>query len=69
MSEQLGAAARLLACPTCGLAQSVPRLPAGAGAHCHRCDALLARGSAGDGNQRAVCFALSALLLLVPAYG
>jgi paraquat-inducible protein A len=38
-------------------------------AHCRRCDALLARATAGDGNQRAFCFALSALLLLVPAYG
>jgi paraquat-inducible protein A len=69
MSDPAAAAPGVLQCPTCGLAQAVGAVPAGARAHCARCDAVLARHDAGDGNQRALCFALTALLLFVPAYG
>lgn len=68
MSVPAAARPRLLACPTCGLAQSLAPLPPGASALCGRCDTLLARYDPGDGHQRAWCFALTALLLFVPAY-
>src|SRR5918996_2438335 len=56
----------LVGCPVCGLVQTVGALPAGTTASCARCDAVLARG--GGAGQAAFCFALGALLLLVPAY-
>ena len=62
------AAARLLDCPTCGLVQSVGVVPARARAQCARCSAVIAHGDAGAGDQRALCFALTALLLFPPAY-
>ena len=69
MSAPAAAAPQLLACPTCGLVQSVGPLPAGARALCGRCDGLLARDdSAGDRNQRAWCFTLTAVMLFLPAY-
>jgi len=67
MSDQPGAA-RLLDCPTCGLVQAVGVLPARAHAQCARCGAVIAHGDDGAGNQRALCFALTALLLFPPAY-
>jgi paraquat-inducible protein A len=68
VEESAAAATRLLDCPTCGLAQSLGPLPAGARAHCVRCNTVIAQGAAGDGDQRALCFALTALLLFLPAY-
>lgn len=58
---------RVLACPVCNLSQSTGAVPRGARVHCARCDHLLFRDMAGQGNQRVVCFALTALLLFVPA--
>jgi paraquat-inducible protein A len=59
---------RLLDCPTCGLVQSVGGLAAGARAQCVRCGAAIAHGDDGAGNQRALCFTMTALLLFPPAY-
>jgi paraquat-inducible protein A len=67
MSDHPAAVPKLLDCPSCGLTQTVEVLPAGARAHCVRCDALLARRAAGNANQRFLCFALTALLLFLPA--
>ncbi|MGH6901430.1 MAG: paraquat-inducible protein A [Geminicoccaceae bacterium] len=66
--ESAAAPTRLLDCPTCGLAQSLGSLPAGARAHCARCNTVIAHGAAGEGAQRAFCFALTALLLFPLAY-
>ncbi|MGH6897140.1 MAG: paraquat-inducible protein A, partial [Geminicoccaceae bacterium] len=52
----------------CGLAQSLGPLPARARAHCARCNTVIAHGAAGAGPQRALCCALTALLLFLPAY-
>ena len=57
----------LVGCPVCGLAQTVAALPAGTRAHCARCDAVLRRRGRTDPAAAAFCFALSALLLFVPA--
>lgn len=59
---------RLVSCPVCGLTQTVGALPAGTTACCARCDAVLLRGGSGGSGQAALCFALGALLLFVPAY-
>lgn len=63
-----GADPRALDCPTCGLVQAAALLPAGARAYCARCNSLIAHHDTSDGNQRAFCFALTALLLFAPAY-
>ena len=66
---RLGApGARLLDCPTCGLVQSVGPLAPGARALCARCSGAIARGDDGARDQRALCFALTALLLFPAAY-
>ena len=57
-----------LACPTCSLRQTLGTVPRGARVHCARCDQLLFQDMAGEGNRRVFCFALTALLLSVPAY-
>jgi paraquat-inducible protein A len=67
MSDHPAAVPGLLDCPTCGLTQAVGVLPAGARAQCVRCNAFIARRGSGNLNQRALCFALTALLLLLPA--
>jgi paraquat-inducible protein A len=67
MSDPAAAAPGPVHCPTCGLVQAVGAIPVGARAHCARCDALLARHDAGDANQRVLCFALTGLLLFLPA--
>jgi paraquat-inducible protein A len=59
---------RLVGCPVCGLAQTVGALPAGTTACCVRCDRVLLRGGGSDSTWGALCFALAALLLFVPAY-
>jgi paraquat-inducible protein A len=67
MDDHDSATERSLACPVCDLSQSVGAVPGGARVHCARCDHLLFRDMAGRGNQRIFCFALTALLLFVPA--
>ena len=62
------AATRLLDCPTCGLVQAVGPLAPGARALCARCSAVIAHGDDGASDQRALCFALTALLLFPAAY-
>jgi paraquat-inducible protein A len=57
----------LVGCPICGLAQTVAALPAGTRAHCARCDAVLRRRGWTEPTHAAFCFALSALLLFIPA--
>ncbi len=57
----------LVACPICSLRQTIGKVPGGARVHCARCDHLLFHDTAGAGNRRAFCFALTALLLFVPA--
>jgi paraquat-inducible protein A len=59
-------AERLVACPACGLAQTIAPLARGTTAACARCDSVLLRS--GGSSQAALCFALGALLLFVPAY-
>jgi paraquat-inducible protein A len=59
-------AERLVACPICGLAQTIGPLAPGTTAACARCDSVLLRS--GGSSQAALCFALGALLLFVPAY-
>ena len=62
-----GTSPPLHACPTCGLQQTVDVVPSGARVHCARCDHLLFQDLAGEANRRVFCFALTALLLLIPA--
>ena len=57
----------LVGCPICGLAQTVAALSAGTRAHCARCDAVLRRRGWTEPTHAAFCFALSALLLFIPA--
>lgn len=56
-----------LVCPTCRLSQAVGEVPAGAAVCCARCDRLLFRAATGQDRIAALCFALSALLLALPA--
>ena len=67
MDDNDSATERSLACPVCDLSQTVGAVPGGARVHCARCDHLLFRDMTGQGNQRIFCFALTALLLFVPA--
>jgi paraquat-inducible protein A len=61
------AAQRLVACPICGLAQTLAPLAIGTRAHCARCDSVLLWRGRSDPSQAALCFTLAALLLFVPA--
>lgn len=67
MDDEESAPERLLTCAACGLSQTIGAVPGGAWVHCARCDHLLFRELAGQGNLRVFCFGLSALLLFVPA--
>ncbi len=60
-------AQRLVACPVCGLAQTLGPLAIGTRAHCARCDSVLLRRGRSDPSQAVLCFTLAALLLFVPA--
>jgi paraquat-inducible protein A len=62
-----GDRALLVGCPICGLAQAIATLPEGTRAHCARCDAVLLRRGRTDPGAAGFCFALSALLLFIPA--
>jgi paraquat-inducible protein A len=61
------AAQRLVACPICGLAQTLAPLAIGTRALCARCDSVLLWRGRSDPSQAALCFTLAALLLFVPA--
>lgn len=67
MNVPTSADARPLVCPTCRLSQAVDEVPAGASVCCARCDQLLFRAATGQDRIAAFCFALTALLLAVPA--
>jgi paraquat-inducible protein A len=56
----------LVGCRHCDLAQSVPPLPAGARAHCPRCDEDIARGPS-DSVKRALPLTFGALILYIIA--
>lgn len=61
------AEAQELVCPTCRLSQVVGEVPAGATVRCARCDRLLFRAATGQDRIDAFCFALTAVLLALPA--
>ncbi|HWS72994.1 MAG TPA: paraquat-inducible protein A [Thermoanaerobaculia bacterium] len=54
-------------CADCGSTQSVPPLPPGGSAECHRCDRELARTASASGNDIALVCAIAMVILLPPA--
>jgi paraquat-inducible protein A len=59
--------ASVVSCATCGLVQTVDRLPAGAAAECTRCGSFIAAGVSRARLEVVAALSLAALVLYVPA--